>query len=182
MDLKLALRLSIKAMNNTMRSNGFVPSYLVFGIFPRFPCLNTQLLSQAQCMRALQVSRADMASILAHLRIKQALLSGPAAAGSTIHAPGHHVPVLREGDKRFIGPFRIVPWNMMKYSSTTTAAWLISTSRECFQRIYSPVTRWWKPLTRRWIHFLVTGNWYLRLNLVTTNEMDRPTVSSSDEL
>ncbi len=43
MHRKIALRISVKAMNDTMGLNGLVPSYLVFGCVPRFPAVDSKL-------------------------------------------------------------------------------------------------------------------------------------------
>lgn len=104
----LILRLAIKAMNETMGPNGLVPSYLVFGILPRYPVLNTDLPTQSERMRIIQTAKSEMATIVAELRIKQALLSRPPAAASVIHQPGDMVRIYREGDRRMIGPFRVI--------------------------------------------------------------------------
>jgi len=54
---RLALRLAIKAMNDTMNPEGLVPSLLVFGVYPRFPAVSTPLPSHKARMKALQLAQ-----------------------------------------------------------------------------------------------------------------------------
>lgn len=70
-----ALRLSVKALNDTMGPEGLVPSLLVFGVLPRFPSVNTELPDQIARMEALGKARAEAATITAQLRVRKAMLS-----------------------------------------------------------------------------------------------------------
>lgn len=63
---------------------------------------------QAQRMKLLQVADSEKAYVVSEMRIKKALLSRTPAAARVIHAPGDLVRVYHEGDKRFLGPFRVV--------------------------------------------------------------------------
>lgn len=56
-DAEVALKLAIKAMNNTMGPEGLVPSLLLFGIVPRFPSVNTALPNQIDWMIALEMAQ-----------------------------------------------------------------------------------------------------------------------------
>jgi hypothetical protein len=59
MSLELALRLAVKAMNDTMGPNGLVPSLLVFGMVPRFPVIDEHIPNQDQRALAMKVSREE---------------------------------------------------------------------------------------------------------------------------
>ena len=48
-----ALRLAIKACNDTLGPEGLVPSYLVFGCIPRFPSVDSSLTKQKERMQAM---------------------------------------------------------------------------------------------------------------------------------
>ena len=52
-DRNIGLKLSIKAMNDTNRDNGLVPSLVVFGIIPRFPIISSDIPTQKERMLAL---------------------------------------------------------------------------------------------------------------------------------
>ncbi len=95
-DRTLALRLAQKAMNDTMGPNGLVPSLLVFGMVPRFPAVNSKLPHQVVRMRSLEIARTEMATIVAELRIIEALRSLVSPAARYILAPGAKVRVNRE--------------------------------------------------------------------------------------
>ena len=51
---ELALRISVKAINDTMGPEGLVPSLLVFGCLPRFSATDSNILEQKKRMQALQ--------------------------------------------------------------------------------------------------------------------------------
>lgn len=72
---RLALRLSIKAMNDTMDPEGLVPSLLVFGVVLSIPVINKTLPEERDRMAALSMARTDMATVTAELRISQAIKS-----------------------------------------------------------------------------------------------------------
>ncbi len=52
MGRKIVLHIAVKAMNDTMGSNGLVPSYLVFECVPRFPFVHSKLPDQQSRMHA----------------------------------------------------------------------------------------------------------------------------------
>jgi hypothetical protein len=81
MSLELALRLAVKAMNDTMGPNGLVPSLLVFGMVPRFPIIDANVSDKEQRRLSMKVSREEYQNLVAEMRVKAALLHNlPAAA------------------------------------------------------------------------------------------------------
>lgn len=103
-----ALRISTKALNDIVDPNGLVPSLLVFGTLPRVPCLNSNLQGQRERMKAISTARREMATIVAELRIQEALRSNVPPATDYTLKPGDHVRVYREKEKRFTGPFPMI--------------------------------------------------------------------------
>ena len=67
---KHILRLSVKAINDTMGPNGLVPSLLVFGVLPSFPGPTSNNIPQKERMEALRKAKAEMEAIVAEQRIK----------------------------------------------------------------------------------------------------------------
>lgn len=63
---------------------------------------------QASHLRALESARTDYASIIARLRVEQALLSRLQPASNSLFVQGRLVHVYREGDKQFIGALRTI--------------------------------------------------------------------------
>ena len=108
-DPPIALSVAVKAMNDTMNSNGLVPSLLVFGV-PRFPSSSSSHPKQSERMRALTMARLEMETITAELRIQQALLKNipPASKTVLVLKPGQEVLVYREKQNpHWTGPFKI---------------------------------------------------------------------------
>ena len=104
----LTLRIALKAMTDTMGTNGLVPSYFVFGILPRFPSSNAILPNHEDRMTALKLAKYEMATIFAEQRIRQALNNRTPAATSIVIAPCYRVRVIRESDKRLHGPYNVI--------------------------------------------------------------------------
>jgi len=71
-DRKVALRLAVKAMNDTIGPEGRVPSYLVLGCIPRFPAVDSSFPEQLSRLDALKEARKEMDTISAELRIRTA--------------------------------------------------------------------------------------------------------------
>jgi len=108
MDRNVALKLAVKACNDTLGPEGLVPSVLVFGCMPRFPSVDSTIPAQKERMLALQEARKEMATITAELRLKKALLSKvPRNADLTVET-GDMVRIYRETDKKYIGPFPVI--------------------------------------------------------------------------
>ena len=107
LDDKHILRISTKAINDTMGPNGLVPSLLVFGVLPAFPCPNTKMPNQVERFAALRTAKAEMEKIVAETRIKRALKSKLPPATKFLIKPGDEVRVYREISKKWEGPFTV---------------------------------------------------------------------------
>lgn len=103
-----SLKLAIKAINDTMNSEGLVPSLLVFGCLPRFPGSNTNYPIQKDRFEALKTARAEMEQITAELRIRKALLSRVPRSADIVFSKGQLVRVFRESDSKYVGPYPII--------------------------------------------------------------------------
>jgi hypothetical protein len=107
-----AHRISVKAMNDTMNYDGLVPSLLVFGIMPRYPGIRTELPTQAERMRALDVARTEMETITCKLRLRGALTSSIPSASSQAYTLGENILVYRDKETpHWQGPYRILAIN-----------------------------------------------------------------------
>ncbi len=73
MDCKIALRVLVNAINDTMGLNWLVPPYHVFGFVPRFPAVDFKLTDQQSRTDALSRARQEMATIVAEIRVRKAL-------------------------------------------------------------------------------------------------------------
>ena len=102
-----ALRLAVKALNDTMGPEGLVPSLLVFGVLPRFPAVNTNLPDQVERMEALKEARAEAATITARLRVRKALLAKTPRNVDLVLHKGDMVRVYRETDRCYTGPYPV---------------------------------------------------------------------------
>jgi hypothetical protein len=89
----VSLRLAVKALNDTMNPEGLVPSYLVFGILPRFPALNSELPTQVDKMKKLESARAEMETITSELRVRRALSANITTASTKSYLAGQKVLV-----------------------------------------------------------------------------------------
>jgi Reverse transcriptase (RNA-dependent DNA polymerase) len=118
---QLALRLAIKALNDTAGPEGLVPSLLVFGVLPRFPVSHTQLPDQQTRMAALSAARAEAETITAELRLRLASSKPVPAAATAIIEPGMQVLVHRDNSYAAVGPLRVV-------SVDQKQAWVIDDS------------------------------------------------------
>lgn len=90
------LRLSIKAINDTMGPEVLVPSFLVFGVIPSLPVINKPLPNQGERMAALSLVRAKMATITEELKTAQALRSELSPATHFSFSAGDEVRVYKE--------------------------------------------------------------------------------------
>ena len=107
LDKETALRLAVKALNDTMGPEGLVPSLLVFGVLPRFPAVNTKLPNQVERMEALKNARAEAAAITAQIRVRKALLAKVPRNVDLVLKRGDLVRVFRETDKRYTEPYPV---------------------------------------------------------------------------
>jgi len=108
LDRTIALRIAVKALNDTMGPEGLVPSLLVFGCLPRLTPVNSHNPAQKQRMRALHEARKEMASVTAELRIRKALMTRAHPNTDIIINQGDKVRVFRETDRKYIGPFPVI--------------------------------------------------------------------------
>jgi hypothetical protein len=108
MSLELALRLAVKAMNDTMGPNGLVPSLLVFGMIPRFPIIDANVPDQEQRGLAMQVSREEYQNVVAEMRVKAALLHNVPAAADMQYKEGDLVLAKYENRDTWDGTFEVV--------------------------------------------------------------------------
>lgn len=67
----VALRLGIKALNDTMGPNGLVPSLLVFGVLPTWPAPLKHNPRQTDRFKAMNTARREMESFVAQQRIRR---------------------------------------------------------------------------------------------------------------
>lgn len=108
MENKLALRISLKAMNETMGAEGLVHSLLIFGTLPSFIVTTSNIAEQNKSMKALSEARREMASVTAEIRIRKALLSNAPRNTDVIINLDDKVRVFRETDRKYIGPFPVI--------------------------------------------------------------------------
>jgi hypothetical protein len=108
MSLELALRLSVKAMNDTMRPNGLVPSLRVFGMVPRLPISDEHVPDQDQRAFAVKVSREEYQKTVAEMRVRAALLHNVPAAADRQYEVGDLVLEKYENRDTWDGPFNVV--------------------------------------------------------------------------
>lgn len=105
-----ALRLAVKAMNDTMNPEGHVPSLLVSGVPLCFSAMNSQLPNQEDRMRAMQVAKTEMETIASELRLCTALLSKlPIISNHNLQIE-QKVLVFREKEKpcKWTGPYKVI--------------------------------------------------------------------------
>lgn len=107
LDPEIALRLAVKASNDTLGPDGRVPSRLVYGVDPALAVVNAKIPAQRECMAALEAETREMATITAELRIQQALRSKLPPATKYDIKPGDDVLIYREDDKEWMGPHRV---------------------------------------------------------------------------
>ena len=107
LDPEIALRLAVKASNDTLGPDGYVPSRLVYGVDPALPVVNARHPAQRERMEALDTAKREMATITAENRIKQALRSKLPPATRYDIQPGDNVLVYREKEKEWMGPHRV---------------------------------------------------------------------------
>lgn len=102
-----ALRLAIKAINDTAGSNGLVPSMLVFGTVPSFPASPRHNPKQRERFAALKAARDEMSQIVCEKRLNDALRRKLPDSTSYLIRPGDNVRVFRETSKAWDGPFQV---------------------------------------------------------------------------
>lgn len=71
LDREIALRLYLKAINENCGPDGFVPSFLIFGVRPRFPNVKYPLPTKSERMNAIHKARLEMETTVSQLRIRK---------------------------------------------------------------------------------------------------------------
>lgn len=104
----LALRLAVKALNDTMGPHGLVPSLLVFSALPTCPAPLQHKPRQVDRFKALNAARREMEASVAEQHIRLALTSKLPLATRFNLEPGQQVRVYREEHRRWIGPYNKV--------------------------------------------------------------------------
>jgi transposase InsO family protein len=107
---ELALAYSQKAINETIGTDGLVPTLLVYGSMPRFRAagLDARLQPNSERFRCMATARAEYTRNVNHQRVQQLLRSRvPPAADRQLHI-GQHVFAWREKERKYCGPFAIL--------------------------------------------------------------------------
>ena len=109
-----ALAAAVKAMNDTVGPEGFVPSALVFGEFPRVHTASSSATSRPSLSSRAKVAntaRSEMEHHMASLRLQRALRHTVPPAADHSYRPGDKVLVWREKHYgkhgEWIGPFPV---------------------------------------------------------------------------
>jgi hypothetical protein len=107
---ELALRYSVKAINETTGPSGLVPVLLVYGTMPRYKVagLDTRLLPNIERFKALKTARHEYVQIVNGLRVQALLKTSIPPAADRKLAVGHLVFFWREKEKRYVGPIPIL--------------------------------------------------------------------------
>jgi hypothetical protein len=106
----LALAYSQKAINETIGTDGIVPTLLVYGSMPRSRAagLDARLQPNSERFRCMATARAEYTRIVNNQRVQQLLRTRvPPAADRQLHI-GQHVFVWREKERKYCGPFAIL--------------------------------------------------------------------------
>ena len=107
----LRLQMAMKAINDTAGPDGLVPTFLVFGTYPR---LTTDEIAPSISQRAAAVKKAmkEVSAIYAKRQINEALKTrnGPNTLEIHDHSmePGSEIMVWREHEKAWKGPYRLL--------------------------------------------------------------------------
>lgn len=112
---KFALRLSIKAINDTCGPSGIYPSMIVYVIQPAVPALNREIPTHTERMESLVNAQREMATIHAENRIQRALNSKILPDNKYRFEVGDSVRVYREQIRRWEGRFTIIDWRERWY-------------------------------------------------------------------
>lgn len=107
-DRKHALRLSVKAFNDTAGPKGLVPTLLVFGILPRMPVNPRDLPEQRVRFKIMKDARDEMTKLTALTRIQRALNCYVPMATDLDIRISDRVLIYRERPKRWEGPYSVI--------------------------------------------------------------------------
>lgn len=97
----------IKSTIDTMRPNGLVPSFLVYGVLPTFPGASKVTLKQKEMFEVLTVGRAEIDTIVAESIINTTFQSKLRPEIKHIILLGHIVSVFIECFGSWEGPFTL---------------------------------------------------------------------------
>lgn len=100
-----ALRLAVKALNETMGHEGLVPSFLVCLVLHRFTIVNTKLPDQVECMKALKTVSAKSSAITARIRVRKAMISKVLRIVGLVLHRRDKIRMFRGTDKKYVGPY-----------------------------------------------------------------------------
>lgn len=95
-------------MNHTIGPSELVRMLLVLDAFPRFSPIHCLFPDQNTCRKALEMTRIEMAIIVAQLRTAQALCHRVPPESNPILQPGMKARVDRETNKRLNGPYEVI--------------------------------------------------------------------------
>lgn len=98
----------MKAVNDTIRENGLIPSRLDFGTLPRFLILNTNLPKQKERLAAVKTALAETNAIVAQRWLPPALQKSVHLATDRVCKIGEDVLIYFETQDKWLGPFKTV--------------------------------------------------------------------------
>ena len=87
-----------------MNPEGLVPTFMIFGVLPRFPAIRTEFPNQLDRMRALNVARQGAETVFSRLRITQALKYRIPVIDMENLKRGSKVSIYREKEKCWSQP------------------------------------------------------------------------------
>jgi hypothetical protein len=107
----IALRVSVKALNDSVGMDGLIPTLLVFGTMPQLPTLQGKLSpysGQEAREAAIKCASKEYRSYIAEQRIREALSAKISPGASLEYRPGDQVLVYREQTRLWEGPIYVV--------------------------------------------------------------------------
>jgi hypothetical protein len=106
LDQETALSIATKTMNDLAGPEGLVPSFLVFGVIPRWTT-SLPIPENAARLTAIQVARAEYEHLVARMRLATALSRNVPAAADYVFKSGDVIYIYREQQKQWTGPHTI---------------------------------------------------------------------------
>jgi hypothetical protein len=106
LDPETILSISTKTMNDLAGPEGLVPSFLVFGVVPRWTT-SLPLPENSARLTAIQVARAEYEHIVAKMKLATALNRNVPAAADYCFNVGDSIYVYRETQKQWTGPHKV---------------------------------------------------------------------------
>ena len=85
-----------------------MPSFVTFGITPRFPIISAEIRTQEERMRLLTSAQIGMNAIIAERKIQAALTRQIPPAADRTYQLGDEVLVISEQDNNWSGPFTVM--------------------------------------------------------------------------